>query len=266
MTNTKKPLRKSTIIAIAIVLSLLLYIAGVLSGLYANKLLKQETENNMNVLKNQTKKEVAAIKEETQETIQYLQQNIHLLRDEFESIQIEQAFLDVLDPKEQCAYSTHALQTLIEKLQYYWQRLPERLEAYEQQETLSTEYQMLKQQYIDLSLRTWIIAKKRYNLCKTDMIQGIYFYSARCKECIRQGEALDKLKHLASNKEIMIVTIDFSSTNTIVAYLKEYYQLQEEDLPVLILNDHLFKNSVYEANELLQALEQKENATVIKPQ
>lgn len=234
------PKRKMHIILFAVIASIILYLAGVFSGLYANKLVKEATEED-----------ISKLKQETLQDLEALQNYITFLDSNLKSMQLEQTFSETLTKEEMCTFSIISLNELFKQLGYYWDRLPFRIEEYEKYNELSDEYNLLKQQYAHLSIRTWILARNQYVKCSMDLIHGLYFYSADCEECIHQGEQLDKLneKAKALNKEIVMFPIDFYLDNPIVTNLKKYYGINST--PAIIVNDKVFQGRLFSSDELL---------------
>jgi hypothetical protein len=232
--------KKNFIILIAIVASIILYLAGVFSGLSANKLVREETQTG-----------ITSLKTETKQNLQALQSYVDLLDSSLRSIQLEQTFMDTLSNKEMCNFSQISQKELFNSLSYYWERLPFRMEEYERYNEPSEEYKILKEQYAQLSIRTWIIAKNQYEKCNRNIVHGLYFYSADCQDCIKQGEELDKLSIKVRNqdKDTVLFPIDFYLNETIVKNLEEYYKINST--PALIINDKVFQGRLFKAEELL---------------
>lgn len=234
--------KKKYIILFAVIASIILYLAGVFSGLYANKLVREATEED-----------ISKLKQETLQDLESLQNYIAFLDSNLKSMQLEQTFSETLTKEEMCTFSIISLNELFKQLGYYWDRLPFRIEEYEKYNELSDEYNLLKQQYAHLSIRTWILARNQYEKCGMDLIHGLYFYSADCEECIHQGEQLDKLneKAKALNKEIVMFPIDFYLDDPIVTNLKKYYGINST--PAIIVNDKVFQGRLFSSDELLPA-------------
>ena len=228
--------KKTYIVLFAIIASVILYLSGVFSGLYANKLVKEST-----------RQDIFSLKEETSRDLELLQNYINFLDSNLKSMQLEQIFSETLTREEMCTFSMISLNQLFSQLSYYWDRLPFRMEECNE---LSEEYNLLKQQYAHLSIRTWIIARNQYEKCNTNIIHGLYFYSADCEECIRQGEQLDKLneKARASNMDIVMFPIDFCLDDSIVINLKKYYGINST--PAIIINDKVFQGRLFDSEEL----------------
>jgi hypothetical protein len=139
---------------------------------------------------------------------------------------------------------------LVSQLGYYWNKLPFRLEEYEKNNSLSQDYIVLKKQYTDLSIRTWILAKNRYDKCNVDLVHGLYFYSSDCQYCIQQGEQLDELYKLviSNGGDMILFTIDFNSSDPIIENLKIYYDIKST--PAIIINNNVLQGRLFTAAEM----------------
>lgn len=220
------------LITIAIVLSIVLYVLGVVSGLFANNLLKKET----------------------QQEYESLREYVRLMDSNLQSWQMEQQFLNTLSEKERCNFSRIAMGKLTDLLSDYWATLPFRLEEFEKNNVLSPEYLALKKQYTQHSIRTWIVAKDLYEQCGHESIVGLYFYTPTCNTCTRQGEELDELrkKVRTGGKELMLFVVDSSTEELIVQDLKEYYNITMT--PALIFSEEVYQGQVFTAEELMKNL------------
>lgn len=208
----------------------MLYIAGVYSGLHANKIVKQET----------------------QESIASLENYVTLLEKNLQSVQIEQIFIESLTHEQMCEYSSISMNQLVTDLRTFWEKLPFRIEAYEQHNELSEEYLKVKQGYTQLSMRTWVLAKNKYDLCDTNLIPVLYFYEIPCENCIKQGRELDKLQQEIFKKgsDILVFTVDRNADELIVQNIAAYYNITKT--PAIIIGDDIYQGKVFTAEELLQ--------------
>lgn len=243
--------RKKLIIFSVIVVSIILYLAGVFSGLYANNLIKKETSQDINQFKSETEKNIQNIKSTTTKDLVFLKNYINTLDDNLKNTQLELLFLDTLNQKEKCGFYSLTMNQLLNEMKVFWEILPNRVEEYEKNNPLTPEYIALKKQYTDLSLKTWILSKDYSTNCDNNFIHGIYFYSKDCKNCIKQGMELDKLQK-NFNEKIIILTIDLKSNNTIIKFLKEQYNLTST--PAMIINNHVFKDKTYSEKEILETI------------
>jgi len=241
MQPQKKIQRKMTsIIIIAIIISLVLYLAGVLSGIYANKVVKEETKEDIKILKQETKQDLES-----------LQKYVNFLDTNLKNLQLEQTFAESLTHEQMCNFSSISLNDMVQQLGYYWSKLPYRIEEYERNSEISEDYLLLKNQYAILSIRTWIIAKNQYDKCNVNMVHGLYFYSVYCDVCVKQGEQIDRLskKIVDSGSNLIMFPVDFNSDHSIIRNLKNYYNINST--PAIIINDKVFQGRLFRAEELM---------------
>lgn len=236
--------RRRFIVLAAVVISIVLYLAGVWSGLYANRLLKKET-----------KEDILSLQIQTEETLEFLENYVRVLDSNLKNMQLEQLFVETLTHDDLCRFSTITMNDLVQELGVYWSMLPSRLEEYERNNVLSEQYLELKDQYTLLSIRAWILARNNYKKCNTDLVPGLYFYSVECPECIEQGEELDKLKSEFANmgKDFIVFTVDSASTSSLIKHLKDYYNINST--PAVVINDVTFQGRLFSVGELAGALE-----------
>jgi hypothetical protein len=248
MIQTKLPNKRTGIILFAVIVSIILYLAGVYSGLYANKLIRKETEEG-----------IRSLREETEQDLEALQSYVSFLGTNLKNMQLEQTFIQTLDHEQMCNFSIISFNELINQLRFYWARLPFRIEEYERNNPLSEEYLLLKQQYAHLSIKTWILAKNQYDKCNMDIVHGLYFYSANCENCVEQGEQLDELNKRvrATGRDMIMFPIDFDSNETIIKNLKKYYNINST--PAIMINDNVLQGRVFTTEELTPYAEQKKN-------
>ena len=234
--------KRRYIIFFAIIISAILYLSGVFSGLYANKLIKESTQ-----------KDIFNLKTETSKDLGLLQNYIDFLDSNLKDMQLEQTFIETLSDEQRCIFSSISLNDLFSQLSYYWSKLPYRIEEYEKYNELSEEYKTLKKQYAHVSIRTWILARGQYEKCSIDLIHGLYFYSADCDECVKQGEQLDILGRNTKQQgtEIIMFPIDFYLKEPIVENLKKYYNIKST--PTIIINDKVLQGRLFTASELFKA-------------
>jgi|TARA_B100001971_G_C18149413_1_gene514964 thiol-disulfide isomerase/thioredoxin len=230
MGDERKSVSKKAIIIVAVIASILIYAIGVFSGLYANKLIKQRVETDINFLRSYTDVSTLDLK------------NMLLL----------QFFNDNLDD---CKFSEISVSQLHEQLYPYWQRLPKRLEAYEMDGVVTEEYITLKREYIRLSLRIWLIALNNYRECDTtNFIPLLYFYSQDCETCVRQGQILDAFNKegLYADKNVVVFPIDGYFEDDTVYLLRQYYNITQ--FPAIIVNDNVLQKEVVTVKDILDEI------------
>lgn len=254
MIKKKESVISKKLIFFVFFISLLLYVAGVFSGLYANKIVEAKTKEDIFNLKYETKQEITQIENKTSEELDYMKKYIEILEINLKSLQFDQEFVDSLSHDEMCYFSNITLSSLLRQLDFYWTKLPLRLEEYEKSQSISEEYLQLKKQYIPLSIRTWIYAKNKYDKCNTSLIPVLYFYSKDCEYCILQGEQLDELRNrdVLSFKKVIVFTVDINSDDLMVDYLKKYYNVN--NTPAIIISDHVFSGRLFLVDEIIEGM------------
>lgn len=224
------------VIVVAVIVTFIIYLAGVFSGLYANKIIEKKVSQDMEFLKNYVDSSSLDLK------------NILLL----------QIFMDKVENK--CEFSDLYLANLKNQLQPYWQKLPKRLEEYEKSGVITDEYIALKREYIRLSLRIWLVAQNNYRNCNTtNFIPLLYFYSKDCKTCVEQGEILDSFNKEGkySDKNVIVFPVDGYFEDDTVHLLRQYYNIST--FPAIVINDRVFQKQQIPLADLLEAMKGYQN-------
>lgn len=240
---------RAVLVTLVFIVAAILYGAGVLSGLYASAVIKEETKETLN-------KTLNSFSSETQSQIQGLQNFVTSLENSVREFELEQDFIDTLSPARRCAALEYSLQSLLGDLNSYRSVLPFRIESYEYNRTLSHEYERAKVEYNRLSLRTWTVAKKVRDECDTELVHGLYFYNRSCQSCINQGEELDTFTQtlVEQNTSVWLFAIDSGSNDSTIALIKTYYNVTQ--IPAIIVNGFVLQagnNSVVPAETVLEA-------------
>jgi hypothetical protein len=228
-------IKRATLIIIAVVLSTVLFISGLISGLSFSKYIEARFEES-------TKKEV-----------NFLLDYVENLNGEIQSIQLQEKFIDSMKEEDKCEFSDAYFSEINPELEYYWNVLPRRLEEYERNNEETEEYLTLKKEYTKASIRAWITAKNNYNKCSTKIVPILYFYSKDCDICIRQGEELDELRQLLDDqgKDILVFTVDYNYDEPTLNMIKTYYNITST--PAIIANEKVLQGKLfYGGNILLQ--------------
>lgn len=196
----------------AAVVTVILYVLGVVTGFFAYKSTLGKTQEELNELK----------------------RNI-------ENLQLENMYLTANRGELSCKFLTTAMKNIEGDLSYFWERLPKKLEIYEKYSKIEPEYTSLKRDYMLLSLRAWMLALAIKEKCGKDIIPILYFYSKDCETCIDQGYVLDSIR---SDPRVMVFTIDYNLDEPIINIIKEAYNVT--DVPSLIIDDHLVSGFINE--------------------
>ncbi|MFH0961348.1 MAG: hypothetical protein V1820_01545 [archaeon] len=222
---------KKAILLLAFAVCTATYFLGVLSGLYANKLLEKKVSTDMGVIK-------------------YYMDSSSL---DMKNMLLLQFFMENMG--DSCKFSELYLSHLYDQLQPYWSRLPKDIEAYDREQTGSAEYIALKREYTRLSLRIWLTAERNQQACNsTKFVPILYFYSKACANCTLQREILDtfSLEMRQRGFSIVIFPIDETFEDDTIYLLKKYYNLTA--FPSVVFKNTLFNGVVAGQGDLLQVL------------
>ncbi|NTV23237.1 MAG: hypothetical protein HGA85_02580 [Nanoarchaeota archaeon] len=208
------------VVLFAATISIILYLAGVLSGLFASDIIQKN------------------IKQDIQKDISFLKDYMDISALDVKNIQLQQFFIENIDESRKCEFEDLYLSNLHSQLSSYWDRLPARLEEHDRTNEPTADYISLKREYIRLSLRMWLIAKKSYSSCNDSrFVPVLYFYSKECENCTAQGEHLDAFKDFVEtqNKTAIVFPIDLNFADDMVVMLKKFYNISY--VPSLIIGD-----------------------------
>jgi len=230
--KSKRALTRKQVLVLALLLSIALFGAGLYSGLVASSVIQKQN------------------RQEFTQLLDYVSR----LKDELNSLQVEQLFIDSLDEREKCALSQNRFAEVAEQLDYYWKILPTRIETYEYKRTLTKQYQQLKSEYTKLSLRAWIIARDNYEKCHSNTIPVLYFYNQTCMNCSEQGVVLDTVKKQLKNmkKNVLVFTIDLNQDEPSVRLIRDYYNVSH--VPALIINERVLQGKLFTKEEIIQRM------------
>lgn len=224
------PSRRS-IIALAVILSIIMYLAGVFSGLYANKIIEKKVEEDISFLRNYM--DIASLDLKNMILLQLLMEQM----------------------QDKCLFSEIYLSNLRNQLEPYWQKLPPRLETYDRSRKITPEYITLKREYVRLSLRIWLIAKKNNEECDSNLVPVLYFYSGDCQTCVKQGEIFDELnvKMKKINKSLVVFPIDKNFEDDSVYLLKKYYNITH--VPTVVIGNKVITGKVISSDKMIDVIE-----------
>lgn len=230
--NQIKQKRRNKIITLTIVFSIILYVAGTITGLYANKIFTEQISKDLNQIKSELDNSALDIK----------------------NIQLKQYYIENFE-KNSCEFIEIYNKHQLEMIEKFWSTLPLKLEEYEKNNELTQEYVAIKREYIRFSLRYWLTLKNYYVDCNQKTIMPIlYFYSKDCESCLKQSSEFDKLKIDLNkeNKTLIVFPIDGEFKEDLVIMLKEYYNIKE--YPATIINHNIIRGKVITKEELIMAI------------
>ncbi len=217
-----KPLTQKSLWALFALFCIVLYLAGVFSGLATKRVIEEQTEQE----------------------IMFLRGYVNQLDTDMRSFQLQERVLRSLG-SERCDISDRYFGEIAQRLNTYWEVLPERLEEYEQYAELSQEYLALKAEYTQVSLQAWIVAKENFEMCNSSVIPLLYFYTPQCEACVRQGQELDLVKSefAQEDKTVIVFTLDKEFEDPTIRMLRSLFDITQS--PAIILNSQVLQGDVF---------------------
>ena len=200
----------------ALVISAILFSAGLYTGYSINKQTLGDIENDL--------RDVTA---------------------EIQTFQIQLLLIDVLGENASCPLLNDVISDINRQSYEIGARLTS--SGSEGQITDYNEYTSLKKEYSRVLTVYWLLSNKLKEACNLDASTIVYFYSRGCTECDNQGFILSYLKNRMQEK-LLVFALDSDIDEPSVKALKEYYNI--ETYPSLIINGRL-----YEGFYTLQQLE-----------
>ena len=203
---TKNKRFDEKLLIIAIIITTLLFMGGVFTGLTISK-----------------------------QKLGTLEERMLDITTDIQNFQLQFLFFDVLGDKAACPLLSATLADINQDSYDVGIRLTnydpnKELEALE-------DYTTLKKEYSRLLIGYWLLSNKLGDSCEEGTNTIVYFYSENCVDCDNQGFVLDYLKRKYGNR-VLIFALDADLDEPSVQTLKEYYQI--EKYPGLIINGKLY--------------------------
>lgn len=202
------PLRSAKkIYAVAGVLSIVLYVAGVATGYYLQGDVSQVFESEIS---------------DVREDISAVEQELPLLSLRGEG-------------------SCRILTTLSSDINGRLGNIAERIISIENQGVRGENYEKLIEDYTSLTVRGWILSRDIQQSCSGDRLTILYFYSVPCADCIEQGRVLDQMKEKYGNK-ISVFVLNRNIDQSAVNILANSFNITET--PALVIESKAFEGIV----------------------
>lgn len=210
----KKDYRKAYIFAA--VLSIVLYVFGVYTGIFLQK-----------------------------NTEAILEKRLEEIEKSIENTQLEYLYISSLGEKISC----DALKTMVDETNNNLWKIGQELVDLSKDD--NNKFIEIKKQYSLLSVRAWILNNYLKNKCKDDNIVLLYFYSIPCEDCIKQGKILDDIRENEFKNRIKIFVLDAGLDLPIINTLKKTYNVN--NTPFIVYENKTFSGLI-EKKDLLKEL------------
>ena len=169
--------------------------------------------------------------------VSFSEEQINQHRLELDSLQLQYLFIDQEDAKSNCAAISLALEENVKKLAV----LGDKIETFSKDINFNEkEFDTIKREYILSQIRYWLISNKAKQICSTDTISVLYFYSDEdeCFGCSTQSRILTHLKGRFKDR-LLVFSIDASFVQEpLVPILRQTYNVTK--FPSLVIDDDAF--------------------------
>lgn len=156
---------------------------------------------------------------------------------EYNSLQLQYAFMDQLSKEENCDAVSKTFEGNIKNLE----SARKRLEEFDENSKLNKEdFDLLRREYVLAQVRYWLLARRTKELCKKELATILYFYSddRECPDCGKQAFVLTYLKKLFKD-ELLIFSFDAQQENEpMIPILEHTYNISK--YPSLIIEGKKF--------------------------
>jgi len=184
--------------------------------------------------------------------IEYIESLYKRQTADLESLQFQYAFLDTLkndsSPNETCS----AISAILENNLKLLGPAQDKLEGYEMSGDVNNEdYRIVKRKYMIANLRYWLLAQKSKEVCNSDLVSILYFYTQDCGVCKDQGFILSQLKNIFEDN-LLIFPMDASITEEpTIDILRRKYKIYH--FPSLVIEGKTFEGFLSK-NEILSLI------------
>ncbi len=201
---------------IAAIISIVLYVSGIATGLFVQKTAIQLTEEKFRL---------------TEEKLKSLQRRM-------EGIQLEYVYLSTLGRDISCSSLTALVD---DSAKTVWE-IGKELTELETAGTSTEQVSELTQDYYLLSVRAWILNSYVTERCVEDRVVILFFYSVPCDDCQRQGDILDQLKQEGFDEKMRVFVLNSDFQEPIVQVLKRTHNI--ESVPSLVIGNTTYEGLV----------------------
>ncbi len=126
--------------------------------------------------------------------------------------------------------------------------LGQKIQSYQDAEDFGTTFFQLKDEYMFLQIRTWLMYEKMQRKCDTDSNSILYFYSSEyCSSCEGQGKILSSLKK-KYGEDLLVFSLDTEWSQPILKAIKNDFNVTQ--VPTLIVDGE--KHSGFQSQEEIE--------------
>ncbi len=200
---------KNKAYVVAFLISLFLFVSGIMVGYLIQSSVSKRTENKLNELESK-----------------------------MEDIQLHYTYLNVAD-ENACKFNMILLDEATKEL---W-NISKELKSFENKVS-KEEIGGLENKYFLLSAKSWILSSYLNENCERTTVPILYFYSIPCEDCEKQGGILDSVQEKELKNQINVFAMNVNSNEKIVQSMKKTYNVSTE--PSLIIDGQKYEGLVSE--------------------
>lgn len=166
------------------------------------------------------------------EKLSLIEQDMNNIVADVQNFQLQTLFIEVLGEDSTCPFLVSTLQGINDRSY----GIGSRLDSVDSEgEVLDfNEYSKLKKEYSRLLVGYWLIAEKLKDSCNLNASTIIYFYSSRCDRCPDQAFILTHLKRLYE-ENLLVFALDSELDEPSIKTIMAHYGVDE--FPTLIVDD-----------------------------
>jgi thiol-disulfide isomerase/thioredoxin len=175
--------------------------------------------------------------------VNYLQDVGKQQRLDFDSLRLQNLYVERLLEEENCEAISKTLERNINELE----KTRARIESFIQDSGNNEEYKFLKREYILEQLNYWLLARETKESCNDDIVLILYFYTGEeeCEDCRTQGAILTNLKEEFKEK-VLIFSMDATFYDeAMVSILRESFNVKY--VPTIIVGKQKFEGFTKQA-------------------
>lgn len=152
---------------------------------------------------------------------------------EYQSLQFQSMYISSLKvDNESCAVISAAIEDVLSDYGYSL----EKLQQYQKDSNMNQkDYEILQRKFVIDNLRYWLLAEKMKDICDTDSVNILYFYSSKnCDICPSQGVLLTYYKKKLNDKLLVYpIDLDLEDKEPLISLLRRQYKIYSS--PTLII-------------------------------
>ena len=170
-----------------------------------------------------------------QKRLTWAEEKSSLQKLSYESLQLQYLYLDTLEDNEK---SCGVLQTALTNTLIDLGETLNNLEYYRDETKINkNDYNYLLRRFTIDNLKYWLFAKKSKELCDTDNVLILYFFSREdCDICPNQGIILSYFKELFQEDLLIFpIDIDLRDEEPIISLIESVYNI--ESYPSIVIED-----------------------------